>query len=60
MQRNGVAARLLAWSEAKIKEAEQDPEMLRDLLASFDLPRFSDAYEKSASRVRQSLRSPHV
>lgn len=32
-------------------------EMLRDLLASFDLPRLSEVYQKSARQVRRRLRS---
>ncbi|CAE7813559.1 unnamed protein product, partial [Symbiodinium sp. KB8] len=37
MERNGVASKLLAWSRAKVRDAETDPELLRNCLASFNI-----------------------
>ncbi|CAE7275765.1 unnamed protein product, partial [Symbiodinium microadriaticum] len=58
MERNGVASKLLAWSRAKVRDAETDPELLRNCLASFNISNLADIssqiYSANAARLRKA------
>jgi len=58
MERNGVASKLLAWSRAKVRDAETDPELLRSCLASFNISNLADIssqiYTANAARLRKA------
>ncbi|CAK9002758.1 unnamed protein product [Durusdinium trenchii] len=56
MEKHGVAAKVLSWSRQKLMDAEKDPEMLRNLLASFKMESLTElgteVYLTNAARLR--------